>query len=198
MARISKLPLEKWDPELRSLSHADTAMPVEREGQACLAHAPHIAKAMGAFMATAMKDRKLSRRLLELVRIRVAFHNQCRHCMAVRYQSALDDGFNEDIVCSLERPEESPDLTEREKAALAYADLFATNHLAINDDTFAMLRKHYSEAEIVELAGFVAFFVGFGRLGAVMNEIEQLPKGFQDQSKKVAPWKIRESVVIRG
>ena len=198
MSRVSKLPVEKWDPELRALTQADSALPLEIDAMGCLAHAPHMMKAQGAFMAKAMKGRTLSRRLLELVRIRVAFHNQCRHCMAVRYQSALDDGFSEDIVCSLEKPQEAPDLTAREKAALGYADLFATNHLAINDDTFANLRKYYTEPELVELAVFVAFFVGFGRLGAVMNVTEKLPEGFQDKSKKAAPWEIRESVVVRG
>jgi len=132
------------------------------------------------------------------VRIRVAFHNQCRTCMAVRYQSAVDDGLTEDMVCSLEKPMEAPDLTAREKAALAYADLFATNHLAIDDEMFDTLHKYYTEAEIVELMLFVSFFVGFGRFGAVINVVEELPKGFQDKSKKVAPWQVRESVVVRG
>jgi alkylhydroperoxidase family enzyme len=50
------------------------------------------------------------------------------------------------------------DEARREKAALAYADLFATNHLAIDDGTFETLREHFSEAEIVELAMFVASF----------------------------------------
>lgn len=198
MGRISKLPMEQWDPELRALTQADTATALEKEGMGITAHAPHMAKAMGAFMAKAMKGRTLSRRLLELVRLRVAFHNQCRTCMAVRYQSAVDDGLTEDMVCSLAKPMEAPDLTERDKAALAYADLFATNHLAIDDDMFDRLRKHYTEAEIVELMLFVSFFVGFGRFGAVCNVLEELPKGFQDKSKKAAPWEVRESVVVRG
>jgi AhpD family alkylhydroperoxidase len=198
MARISQLPIEKWDPELRALNHADTASALEKEGMGITAHAPHMAKAMGAFMAKALTGHKLPRRLIELVRIRVAFHNQCRTCMAVRYQSAVDDGLTEDMVCSLEKPMEAPDLTAREKAALAYADLFATNHLAIDDEMFDTLHKYYTEAEIVELMLFVSFFVGFGRFGAVINVVEELPKGFQDKSKKVAPWQVRESVVVRG
>ncbi|TAK99487.1 MAG: carboxymuconolactone decarboxylase family protein [Rhodospirillaceae bacterium] len=198
MSKISQLPIEKWDPELRALTQADSASALEKKGMGVTAHAPHMAKAMGAFMAKAMKDHKLSRRLIELVRLRVAFHNQCRTCMAVRYQSAVDDGLTEDMVCSLEKPQESPDLTEREKAALAYADLFATNHLAIDDEMFDNLHRYYTEAEMVELMLFVSFFVGFGRFGAVINAVEELPKGFQDKSKKAAPWQIRESVVVRG
>lgn len=198
MNRISELPLDRWDPELRDLVQAGGASALERQGMATTAHAPHMAKAMRSFMANAMQGRELSPRLLELVRLRVAFHNQCRTCMAIRYQSAVDDGLTQDMVCSLEKPAEATDLSGRERAALAYADLFATNHLAISDEMFANLHQFYTEAEIVELALFIAFFVGFGRFGAVLNLVEELPMGFQDKSTKVAPWQINESVVVRG
>src|SRR3954451_19811065 len=81
---------------------------------------------------TALREKSvLARRLVELVRLRVAFHNQCRSCMAMRYSTAAEDGVDEHLVCSLEKPQESDDLTEAEKAALALADRFATDHLAI-------------------------------------------------------------------
>src|SRR6202000_1740076 len=67
----------------------------------------------------------LSRRLAELIRLRIAFHNRCRSCMAIRYGEALDDGVTDDLVCSLEKPYDAPDLTDAERAALRFADLFA-------------------------------------------------------------------------
>ena len=60
-------------------------------------------------------------------------------------ESAIDDGLTEDAVCSLERPAEAPDLTEAERAALRFADLFATNHLSIDDGVYDDLRNHFSE-----------------------------------------------------
>jgi len=59
---------------------------------------------------------------------------------------------------------EAPDLSDAEKAAIHYADLAASNHLAISDETLANLRKYYSEKEIVELCMYVAYCVGFGRM----------------------------------
>ena len=115
-----------------------------------------MAKANAYWMATAMAGRKLSRRLLELVRLRLAFHSQCRSCMAMRFSSAMDEGFTEDLVCSLEKPMEAPDLTPAEKAALEYADLFATNHFAINDETFAGLREHFTDGEIIDAIKLLA------------------------------------------
>src|ERR1700738_3220780 len=147
MTRLTKVPVEQWDAELRALTHADGATPLEQGPLRIMAHAPGMAKALAIFGASLWQNRTLPRRLVELVRVRVAFHNQCRSCMAIRYQSAVDDGLTEGMVCSLERPQEAPDLTPAEKAAIHYADLSSTDHLAITDATFDELREHFSEAE---------------------------------------------------
>jgi len=198
MTRISELPLEDWDPELRALTRADSAPDMVRQRMAITAHAPHMAKAVIAFKTEAAKGRRLSPRLIELVRLRVAFHNQCRTCMAVRYQSAFDDGLTDDMVCSLEKPVDAPDLSAAEKAALAYVDLFATDHLAIDDAMFDRLRTSFSEAEIVELCLTVSHFIAFGRFVAVMGQVEGLPEGFHDRSTPTAPWAVDESILLAG
>jgi hypothetical protein len=117
--------------------------------------------------------------------------------MAIRYQSAVNDGLTEGMVCSLEKPLEATDLTDAEKAAISYADLSANDHLSINDAIFSGLRQYYTEAEIVELGMFIAFFIGYGRLGATWDMVEELPESFQDKSAKATPW-ARESILVRG
>ena len=134
--------------------------------------------------AAKLHDRSsLPARLVELVRLRVAFHNQCRSCMALRYED-LDAG----AVCSLEKPYEAPDLSVAEKAALAFADRFATNHLSIDDQVFADTRHHFSDKQVVELLYHLATFVGFGRMAAVLDLTDDLPAAYQDKSRAVAPW----------
>jgi alkylhydroperoxidase family enzyme len=64
--------------------------------------------------------------------------------MSIRYQGAIDDGLTEDAVCSLEQPAEAPDLTDTERSVLRFADLFATNHLAIDEGVYDDLRTHLS------------------------------------------------------
>lgn len=188
MSRIQKLPVAEWDQELREAVDLDAMQPFQRTGLEISAHAPHMAKALGAFFAISKAGQTLPARLVELVRLRVAFHNQCRSCMAMRYQSGIDDGVTEALVCSLEKPAEAPDLTDAEKAALAYADLFANNHFAIDDAVYDNLRQYFTEAEIVELGTLVASFVGFGRLAATFDMVEELPESFQDKSAKIGPW----------
>ena len=133
MARITMIPGEQWPDSLRELAHADEKTALEQGNLRIYAHRPELAEAYARFMGAMRQPGLLSRRLVELVRIRVAFHNQCRSCMAVRYDDAAAEGVTEDLVCELAQPDEAPDLTDAERAALQFADLLASNHLAIND-----------------------------------------------------------------
>ena len=161
------------------------------------AQRPELATKFLEFGRTLREERLLPDRLIELVRLRVAYWNQCRSCMAVRYEEGLDDGITEDLVCSLERPNEAADLTDAERAAIGFGDLMATNHLAITDETFDGLREHFSEPEIVELCMNVALFVGFGRMGAALHMVDDLPEHFQGEGDElVTPWGSDEQVVI--
>lgn len=199
MTRIPEVQPEHRDPQIDAILASSEITPVQKRATGVVGHAPHMVKANTAFMTISMQGALLPRRLLELVRLRIAFHNQCRYCMAMRHQSGLDDGLTEDVVCSLEKPTEAPNLSEREKAALAYADLFVTNHFAINDETYAGLRKLFTDAQVVELGIFTGYFLGFGRFLASLDITEELPKVFQEEkSRKVGPWESTETVVVRG
>ncbi len=158
---------------------------VRRRMQSIYALSPAIAHAVEAAQRSLYTAGTLSPRLRELLRLRIGFHNQCRTCMAVRYEPA---SVSEDLVCSLERPAEAADLTEAERAALRFADLFATNHLAIDDAVYDEMRRHFSEGELVELGFVCALFVGTGRLAATWNVVEVLPEDFRDADETVTPW----------
>ncbi len=197
MPRIKKLELDEWDKDLREMTAADSGTELEKGIMRMFAHTPEISKGLVAFGGAIKSHRSLPDRLVELVRLRVAFHNQCRSCMAIRYQDGVDAGIDEDLVCSLEKPQESEDLSNAEKAAIEYGELFATNHLAIDDSVYENLRKYFSEAEVVELSITVAWFVGFGRLAATYHMVEELPEAFQNEnSDKLTPWN-EDSIIVR-
>ena len=177
MARVSPAPPEKYEPVFGE------DPPLRKQ---VYAQRPELAAALGKYMQALATERVLPDRLIELVRLRIAFHNQCRSCMAVRYPTG-DDEVSEELVCSLERPQEAPDLTEAERAALAYADLLATNHLAVDDRVFARLKEHFSDEEIVELCLNAALFVGMGRTTMTLDLTDDLPKRFREPGR-ITPW----------
>jgi len=163
------------------------------------AHAPEIAQAYLAFGDTARKYGTLPFRLVELVRLRVAFHNQCRMCMSLRYADPDGTSLDEGLVCSLEKPYEADDLSDAERAALAYADKMATDHLSIDEAMFDELHRHFTDAEIMELCLRVAANVGFGRMAAVLDVIphDELPDELQGDGV-VAPWAKSADVISIG
>ena len=196
MSRLSKIPVEQWDPELVAMTQGDTATVIEQGITRMLAHTPEMAKGAIGFGASIAMNRTLPERLVELVRLRVAFHNQCRSCMAIRYSGASED-VDEGLVCSLEEPRDAPDLSDAERAAIEFADLFATDHLAITDQRFATLREHFSEAQTMELLLHLALYVGMGRLAATLDMTEELPEAFQAPfGEQVTPW-AGEPVAVR-
>lgn len=197
MARINKLDPSEWDEDLRKLTQADEATPLEQGLMRMFAHKTELAKGLAMFAGALKIHRSLPDRLIELVRLRVAYHNQCKSCMAIRYSDAISDGLTEELICSLENPMQADDLTEQEQLAIRYGDMMATDHLAIDDAVYDELRIYFTEPEIVELGMTVAFFVGFGRLAASWNMIEELPEKFQDlNAGTLTPWG-EDSIIVR-
>lgn len=191
MARIATVSPADFEPELAALlGYPSNAERVALGSMVGWARRPQIAMAFVEFQRTLHEATSLPARLLELVRLRVSFHNQCRSCMAVRSSQAIDDGMDEGAVCSLQRPYESPDLTAAERSALRYADLLATDHLGIGDSTFADLRENFSENEIVELGVHIGVCVGFGRLAASWDLVDDLPDELRIPTGSAAPWHV--------
>jgi len=177
MSRLSFVPTETWPQELQDFVQADSATDLELGITRMLAHAPQAAMGPLQFGAALVMNRTLPERLIELMRLRIAFHNQCRSCMAIRYQSAAGT-FDENTVCNLSTPELPDGLSVQETLAIELGDRFATNHLAIDDAFFQQLKATFSEAQVMELLMHCALYVGMGRLAAILDMTEELPPGF--------------------
>jgi AhpD family alkylhydroperoxidase len=188
MPRIDPVPREQYEP----LFGADAPLHLQ-----IYSHAPLMAQAMADWSTRVYRDCTLDPRLMELVRLRVAFHNQCRSCMATRYNAGFAAGVDEDLVCSLEKPYEADDLTPAEISALRYADLMCTNHLAVNDAVLDDLRVHFTETGLVELGMLCAMTIGCGRLAATMMMVEDLPERYREDGV-VTPWGATEAEVVRA
>jgi AhpD family alkylhydroperoxidase len=182
MARIRGVDLGSTPPV------DDQAARIQRSIGSITAHRPEIATGIGMAMTAINTSGTLSPRLIELIRLRIAFHNQCRSCMAIRYANAVEDGVDESLVCSLENPQDADDLSAAERAALRFADLFATNHLAIDEAVYDDLRQYFTEGELVEIGLNCALDVGMGRLAATWRVTDDLPDRFRDGAEQVTPW----------
>jgi AhpD family alkylhydroperoxidase len=95
----------------------------------------------------------LDAKLRALVETRVSQINGCVYCTDLHSREARERGEQQQRLDSLPVWRESPFFTEREKAALAWAEsmtCIATTHAG--DSEYEALRLHFSETEIVELS----------------------------------------------
>jgi alkylhydroperoxidase family enzyme len=101
----------------------------------------------------------LDGRLLELMRIRSAQLGGCEPCMASRKV----EGASEEAVACLTNPALRGDLSKRERIALEFIELLATDHHRIGDDLYRRLAEHFTTAEIIELGQTCAHMIGTHR-----------------------------------
>ncbi len=114
----------------------------------------------------------LPHKLKEMCRIKISVAHQCGYCSTVRSHVARGEGLTEDLVAELFDYESSERFSEREKAALRYADAFKRGEHAIDSDAvFAELHKHFSDEEIIELGLFCAETDGVGKFVRSLNVI---------------------------
>ena len=85
-----------------------------------------------------------------LVMAHVARLNGCAFCQDLNLARALGAQIGPERFRALPEYRTSDLFTERERAALAFAEE-ATEHKRVGEATFAALRAHFSETEIVEL-----------------------------------------------
>ena len=115
---------------------------------------------------------QLPKDLKELCRVKIAFDHECGYCGTVRSAAAKAVGLGEDKIQEVWNFESSSILSEREKLALRFADHMKHDIAKADDDAFyAELKRHFSDAEIVELGLWCAENVGAGSFVRTLNLI---------------------------
>jgi alkylhydroperoxidase family enzyme len=112
-------------------------------------------------------------RLKELVRLRIATLNGCVLCKSVRMAPAV---VSEDEAAAGVDHADAAGFTARERAAIHFAEKMALDHHNIGDDDVAAMRRHFTDAEFLELAMMTGQYIGFGRVLAMLQlEIASCP-----------------------
>jgi NAD(P)-dependent dehydrogenase (short-subunit alcohol dehydrogenase family)/alkylhydroperoxidase family enzyme len=165
MPAIEPVPLEHLDDELQGLIRRSraTGMLSTSVPHQVWAYRPELTKSMLRRHVLSHENSVLDARLQELVRLRIAVFNDCRACRAARKSDTVGD---DDVACL---SSDADRFTPRERLALRFAELFATDHSAIDDGLMADLGACFSKPEIIELGLFCASALGNGRLAHVLR-----------------------------
>lgn len=118
--------------------------------------APRTSKALNT-LAMALRKDLLGERLVELVNLRLSQINGCAFCLDMHWNLLVKSGMDARHVNALAGWREAPFFSERECAALRWAELVnAMPHVDASDEEFARLRVQFSDAEIAELSLVIA------------------------------------------
>lgn len=118
--------------------------------------APKAFKGLLDLSAALQKD-LLGHRLTDLVLLRVSQINGCAFCIDMHFRDLLRQGVEPRHINALAGWREAPFFSDRERAALRWAELVTgTPHTDTSDEEFAKLRAHFSDVEIAELGFTIA------------------------------------------
>jgi alkylhydroperoxidase family enzyme len=80
-----------------------------------------------------------------------------------------EQGVDEELYAHVHEAAGDDRYSDEERVAIEYAERFALDHLAIDDELFVRLRGLFSDADILDLTICIADFLGFGRLTQVLK-----------------------------
>jgi len=119
----------------------------------------------------------LEESLLHLVRLRASQINGCAYCLDTHWKDLRAIGEAEQRLYSLDAWRECPYYTDRERAALAWAEagtLIATGH--VPNEVFEAVRPQFSEKELADLTLALATINAWNRLSIAARLV---PGGYQ-------------------
>ena len=114
----------------------------------------------------------------ELARMRIAQINDCAICQQWRKTAGTAEALTEDDFAHVSDWRTYPGYSERERLAVEYAERFALDHRAIDDDFFERLHAEYTDAEILDLTVCIGAWLALGRTMNVLGI---------DESCRIAP-----------
>lgn len=143
--------------------------------------APDAVKAMFG-LEHYVRSSGLPEKLLHLVKLRVSQVNGCAYCIDMHSKDLRAAGETEQRLYLLDAWREAPFYTERERAALAWAEavtLVTDGH--VPDDVYELARTQFSEEELVNLTLAVVTINGWNRLSIAFRSV---PGAYQPQQHK--------------
>lgn len=126
--------------------------------------APDAYKSMAGLESYVRKS-GLETPLLELVRMRVSQINGCAYCLDMHSKDARAHGETEQRLYALNAWRETPFYSDRERAALAWAEALTNitdGH--VPDAVFEEVRPHFNDKELTDLSIAIVAINGWNRL----------------------------------
>ena len=132
------------------------------------AHRPPVLEHIQGLLLDLRDEGLLDKRYLEIALVVVSKLNECTYCVSHHAPRLVDQGLAADTVAGILDPD-CPGLDEVDRLVRDYAVQVTEQPQRIRDAMFDALRKHFSEAQIVELTVRIALCGFFNRVNDALQ-----------------------------
>ncbi len=133
---------------------------------------PAAYRAMFGLEVSLRTSSKLEPALIELIKMRVSQINGCAFCIDMHSKDARAEGESEQRLYALSAWEEAPFFTDRERAALAWAEtitLITNGH--VPDEAYEAAKQQFTDEELVNLTWAAIAINGWNRLSIAFRAV---------------------------
>jgi len=136
---------------------------------ATVAHYPEALRPLLEYYHAVYTKSTLPKRVLELTILKSSLGAQSEYCLTLHKAFALEHGVTYDEIMSLSEDPQHTQFSEPERAVLDYAAQVTSDSRKVSDELFERLRRHFSEAEILNLSLLIGFSQLFGHLSNALH-----------------------------
>jgi 4-carboxymuconolactone decarboxylase len=133
------------------------------------AHVPALLRAYGQLEQATAKLHRVDERLMNLAELKAATLTHCEYCIDLGSQIARRSGISDEHLLALSDYRDSGLFNDRERLVLDYATGMSRTPVDVSDDLVAALRRHFDEAQIVELTHVIALENYRGRFNLALG-----------------------------
>jgi alkylhydroperoxidase family enzyme len=128
-----------------------------------------MASGMGQLSDAVYTNTRLPLREREAARWMIAVVNDCAVCRDTRTRQGAEANIDEAFYAEVPNWRTSVLLSGREKLAAEFAERFALDHQAMDDELWSRLRGSFADDELADLTICCGTFLGLGRMLAVIG-----------------------------
>ena len=190
MPHIAPVDLAQSDDAKADIEWLASATGFVANSMLTLSHRPEIAKAVLGLIRAVVRnpDGTVDPALRWMVAHVTSVANGCQYCSAHTFKNGADNGVPQDKLEALWEFETNPIFSDAERAALRVAVTGGQCPSYATPEDMAELRRHFSEAQIVEIGAVIALFGFNNRWNALMEtDVEDSVTAFIDQSNYHGP-----------
>jgi uncharacterized peroxidase-related enzyme len=175
MARVRNVQAAELPPELATIYREFAGYGPFGNQAAAFAHVPAALRHLMPMLMELRAAKTLPKRALELAIVTVSQLNACHYCVAHHKPFLAVEGVSAAGADRLLDYRDHPELDDQDKLVVEYAIAAWQQPARIPDALFARLRRHFTEAQIVELTLRITLCGFFNKFNDAL-QIEEEPE----------------------